>query len=178
MTRLLYVLRHLFLGWLMVALLAANLYVDKPSDDDPWSVRTITAVDRFLSPWSGALIERIGLRQYWVMFAPNPTHYGGLVEAIAIDEGGERRLGMVKEPPATGFYVMLGYNRIAKFQKKAYLEPKRYAGAYAEAICRTEGLHGRVKLVVLRTYPPSPSRRVKGWAPMRVEEPLGVWSCP
>lgn len=157
------VIRNLFIGFLLLGILSANL--------------TGGAVDAALSPWTGRWLERIGLRQNWVMFAPNPTHHGSFAQAWAIERGKRRELPISLEPPPDGFFFRIGYDRLLKYQKKVTVEKGRFAKEYALALCRIHEVDGSVALAKVLYYTPSPSRRLKGWGRMRRVETLGTWPC-
>lgn len=166
MARLGYVLRHVFLVYLLIAVLSANL------KEDP--------VDQVLQPWSGRMLERVGLRQYWAMFAPDPGHGARFVEATSVTRAGrEALLGVNLEPPwDQSWYFRLGYNRVLKFHKEVVKDNSTQLKPYAESLCRIHDVHGLLELNLILYYVPSPSRRAGGMGIMRSERPLGAWRCP
>lgn len=164
--RVAYAVRHLALLYLLIATLSANL------KDDP--------VDRVLQPWAGAMLERVGIRQYWAMFAPDPGHGARFVAATAVTSAGRTVIPGVNLEPSweAPWYYTVGYNRVLKFQKEVVQDKSTQLKPYAEALCRIHGIHGTMELDLLLYFVPSPSRRLEGWGVMRSERSLGAWRCP
>lgn len=158
-----YVLRHVFLGWFCIAILAANL------DGGP--------LDPLLQPWSGMYVERIGLRQSWSMFAPNPVHGSRFVRAWAVTRAGRTELPINPEPPFQQPFFLFGYNRISKIQKKISDDKSTLARPYANALCRVYAVPGEVEVGLDIYWIPSPERRLKGYQIIRYERRLGSWNC-
>lgn len=161
--RLTYVVRHVGLLLFCLAMLGANL--------------TEGPVDAVLQPTFGIWLERVGLRQYWSMFAPNPVHWGSFTRAYAVSDEGRVELPISVEPPWDRPFFRLGYDRILKFQKKVNVDRGRYARAYAESLCRVYDVRGSVELEKVMYYTPTPSKRLEGWGRMRLPESLGTWRC-
>jgi hypothetical protein len=161
--RALYVLRHLFLAWFCIGVLSANL------DGGP--------VDPYLESWSGKWVERIGLRQAWSMFAPNPVHGSRFVRAWSVVAGHREELPVNLEPPFQQPFFQLGYNRISKIQKKVTDDKSALQRPYADALCRVNEIRGSVELGLVYYWVPSPSRRLQGNQIIRYEQPVGSWKC-
>jgi hypothetical protein len=123
---------------------------------------------------AGTVYRLLGLRQYWNMFAPNPTHDARFVEAYL---GGEP-LGISREPPGDGFFFAWGYDRIHKLHKQVALHPDRYAAAYASALCRLREVHGPLELRTVHRVAPKPSAARRGERAVRTESTIGTWTCP
>jgi hypothetical protein len=157
-------LRHGVIVFLCLGLVASNLRSGP--------------VDAALEPVFGKTIQRLGIRQFWSMFAPNPVHNAMFVEAIAREPGGERPLHIGTEPPGEGFYFTWTYDRIGKFHKKVALKPERWLTPYGEALCRLHAVDGSVVLGAVRHKTPRPWKRRQGENKTRIEVPLGEVPCP
>jgi len=135
-------------------------------------------VDAALEPVFGKTIQKLGIRQFWSMFAPNPVHNAMFVEATALELGEERPLHIGTEPPEEGFYFTWTYDRIGKFHKKVALKPEVWLAPYGEALCRLHEVHGSIVLSSVRHKTPRPWKRRQGERKERVETVLGEVPCP
>lgn len=148
------ILRHLFIVLLLLGLAASNLEI--PQLERP--------------------VNFLGLRQYWAMFAPNPVHVPAFLEATAIYGHTEEVLHIADEPPMTGFFMEIGYNRILKFHKKVVLKPERFAPAYARALCNQTGANA-IDFTAIRYFIPGPKKRLQGEGALRILQPMGRYPC-